>query len=234
MKFFFCLIKVLLGVCVFASISSAGGLDVSKPLKSLKVNVNNTVQPVNLFAIPVLVKPGGTESDQGRLLIVTAPQKKLYWWRYEMGGYPEHSSFPADQFMRSCKPYVDDHELIIFCTIGNMLLVSHSNRLYKNVSELESLVKTDFAQHGANFTSGLDYFDKKINLTELIEPGFFSEFGNAMATQIQLGDIFKANDHWEISLVGAKQNPEDNMPMQIKLKFTPEFSFISKELLTKP
>ncbi|MBD9358866.1 hypothetical protein [Methylomonas albis] len=227
MKFFIFLIKVFSGALFFASLSTAGGLDVAKPLKTIKVSSKkNTLQRIDFFAVPVDGKNDQAVSEEGRLLIITAPQKKLYWWRYEIGGYPEHTSFPADQFMRTCKPFVDENELIIFCTTGNLLLVSRSNRLYKSTSEIELLVKSDFDKNGSNYNSGLDYFDKKINLKEILEPNFFSEFGNAIATQIQLGDISKANEHWQISLIGAKQNPKDVLPMRVKLKFTLDFAFV--------
>ena len=225
MKRFNCLIVVLVSAWFFASSSTAVMLDISKPLKAIKIDSKVGSQTANLYAIPLTIKREGNREEDGRLLVVTVPAKKLYWWRYEIGGYPENSTFPADQFLHACKPYADENALLIFCITSKWFLIGRSSRVYQSDSDLGALVKVEFDKESSNYRTGLDYFDKKINLREILEPSFFAEPGNAKAVQIRFGDIGKEKDQYEITLIGAKQNPEDETPMTMKLKFTPDFTF---------
>lgn len=184
-------IIVLFSVLFFISSSSAETLDIIKPLKTIELVTEDGLQSANLYAIPHKAKSVDSRDVDGRLLVISVPSKKLYWWRYEMGGYPENSTFPVDQFLKRCKPYVEKNELMIFCTTSKWLLVGRSNKVYKSEAALSTLVYTEYENTVPNFKTGLDYFDKRIDLSEILEPSFFSEPGNVKVVPIRIGDIGK-------------------------------------------
>lgn len=235
MKFFNNLVVALVIVWFFASSSSAVMFDVSIPLRIIEIDSKDGLETANLYAIPLTIKRDGNREENGRLMVVSVPRKRLYWWRYEMGRYPKNSTFPADQFLQTCKPYLDENALLIFCATSKWLLVGRSDRTYESDSELGSLVKAEFDKNSSNFRTGLDYFEKRINLREIIEQRFFAEPGSARSVQIHFGDIGKKNNQYEITLIGAKQSYEDeSLPMVMKLLFTPDFNFIRSSSSHEP
>ncbi len=197
----------MIGV-LFLAVSAGGQVikrDDAKFLKTIKAGQADNQTEVKVWVIPAAVTLAGGRSEQGRFLIVSEPHQKLYWWRFEAGIYPAGSTFPADEFVRQCRVHLADRKLVVFCTISRNLVVGASSETYSTESAIPELVASQFNRRAAQLDTGLDYFDKAINLWMTVGSDFFLESGRADASPIGLQSVTRTNDGWQVTVAGSRQ-----------------------------
>lgn len=188
---------------VLAEVLSYGHIEL---LKKMQARSNKDDKELNLWIAPAKVTYAkGEPSVEGFFLVLTAPKEKLYWWKFGEGSYLANNKSFADNIMKSCQPYMDKHSLLVFCTGSMELVIAHTKKKYTDESVLLDLVIPEFNIHTVKREAGFDYYNKRLNLINVLGDDFFyiKPHYPISIDQIGLGEIKPVGNGWEVVVIGA-------------------------------
>jgi len=158
---------------------------------------------ITVSTLPATVKLAGYRTEEGRFLILTEPAQKLYWWRF-LEGTPPAPDGDVEEFGRGCMAVPGKGQFGVFCATDRRIMVSIARKTYSDGNDLADLVAKEFNGRASHLDSGLDYFDKVLNLWGPLGQDFFVEPGSAIGlSRIQFLSIKQPGDGWEVVVGGV-------------------------------